>query len=114
MALGALSVIPLQIAGVALNSKLNQGVITFSTKEMKEPNLLLGDAIMNFRTVQSFGYENLVVDLYLEMQAPIDALTFKMECYKSVFMGFVNMLNFLTNALLFLIAGAVFENMKQF
>ena len=33
----------------------------FATDSDKEANLLMGDAINNFKTVQSFGHEDLVV-----------------------------------------------------
>ena len=35
-----------------------------SDELLKESNLLLGDAIGNFKTVQSFGHEDLIVDKY--------------------------------------------------
>lgn len=109
MALGALAVIPLQVAGVLLQARMSTGQLNFATKEMTEPNLLLGDSIMNFRTVQSFGYEELIVKKYVEMMKPIDDMNWRVEIYKSFFQGGVNFLNFLTNALLFLIAEAVFS-----
>ena len=31
---------------------------------------MLGDAIMNFKTVQSFGYEHLIVQKYEELMEP--------------------------------------------
>lgn len=77
---------------------------------MEEPNLLLGDAIMNFRTVQSFGYEEKIVQQYLDMMKPIDDSNFWQEIQKSFFIGFSQFLNFITNALLFLIAGWIFGN----
>ena len=32
--------------------------------ELKEANLLCGDAIVNYKTVQSFGNEDLIVEKY--------------------------------------------------
>lgn len=44
--------------------------IKSSTEKIKEANLLLGDAIMNYKTVQSFGYEDKVVEKYEEFLKP--------------------------------------------
>ena len=38
--------------------KIQKGFNSASNELNKEANLLCGDAIMNFRTVQSFGYED--------------------------------------------------------
>lgn len=38
-----------------------------SKGEKSEADLLCGDAIMNYKTVQSLGYENLVVQKYEEL-----------------------------------------------
>ena len=37
---------------------------------IREANLLCGDAILNYRTVQSFGYEHLVVETYRKLLYP--------------------------------------------
>lgn len=43
-----------------------------------EANLLMGDAINNFKTVQSFGYEDLIVEEYKELLADsVDEATWK-------------------------------------
>jgi len=38
---------------------------------MKEADLLCGDAIINFKTVQSFGHEDLLVQKYTEWVDPV-------------------------------------------
>ena len=93
-------------------AKITLGQLNFATTTMEEPNLLLGDAIMNFRTVQSFGYEEKIVQQYLDMMKPIDDSNYWQEIQKSFFIGFVQFLNFITNALLFLIASWIFSNEK--
>lgn len=42
-------------------------------KALAEANLLCGDAIVNYKTVQSFGHEDLIVKKYVEMLSPIKA-----------------------------------------
>jgi len=41
---------------------------------MKEADLLCGDAIINFKTVQSFGHEELLVQKYTEWVDPVRKL----------------------------------------
>jgi len=38
---------------------------------MKEANLLCGDAIVNYKTIQSFGHEELIVGKYKELMLPV-------------------------------------------
>lgn len=42
---------------------------------LKEANLLCGDAIVNYKTVQSFGHEEEIVKIYDEFLAPVKKLT---------------------------------------
>ena len=42
----------------------------FATDSDKEANLLMGDAINNFKTVQSFGHEDLVVKTFENLIRP--------------------------------------------
>lgn len=46
--------------------------LTNETKELNSAaDLLCGDSIINFKTVQSMGHEDLFVQKYLEYQLPI-------------------------------------------
>lgn len=51
---------------------------------LKEANLLVGDSIINFKTVQSFGYEDLIVERYKQFLAPV----YKMAIKGNIKMGF--------------------------
>ena len=50
--------------------KIQKGFNSASNELNKEANLLCVDAIMNFRTVQSFGYEDQIVKKYKELLYP--------------------------------------------
>jgi hypothetical protein len=56
-----LVVSPAMIIGNALGMKLQKGLIDEQNDKQKDANLLCGDAIVNFKTVQSFGHTELVV-----------------------------------------------------
>jgi hypothetical protein len=51
MALICLIVVPFSLAGNWYSIKVTQGAMKMSTEMMKEANLLLGDAIINYKTV---------------------------------------------------------------
>ena len=63
--------------GNAMGMEFQKGLTTGTDDLSKEANLLCGDAITNYKTVQSFGYEDLVVAKYKEMMFPVFSLTKK-------------------------------------
>lgn len=64
VALCSLAIMPLMVAAGALNQTMLKKQMQDAEESNKEAQVLCGDAISNFRTVQSFGYEYLMVDLY--------------------------------------------------
>lgn len=70
-ALVCLAVSPVMMIGNALNMKLQAGLSEENNEQKKESDLLCGDAINNFKTVQSFGYENLILANYMKMVEPM-------------------------------------------
>lgn len=61
-----LCVAPIMAIGNALEMKFMQGLTEDSNELLKEANLLCGDAIINYKTVQSFGFEEEIVKVYDE------------------------------------------------
>ena len=57
-ALVCLGCVPLQAIGGGMGIKLQKGLSEDSDAASKEANLLAGDAILNYRTVAAFGYED--------------------------------------------------------
>lgn len=75
MALAGAILLPFIVGSMYLQMQLVMNGFKLSDELLKESNLLLGDAIGNFKTVQSFGYESLVVEKYEELMKPAqDAL----------------------------------------
>lgn len=64
VSLVALACTPFMILGGSINAKFQQGMTNFDEAAFKDANLLAGDAITNYRTVASFGYDNLLVKEY--------------------------------------------------
>ena len=50
--------------GGSINAKFQAGMSNFDEAAYKDANLLAGDSINNYRTVASFGYDDLLVDEY--------------------------------------------------
>ena len=54
------------ILGGSINAKFQSGMSTFDEEAYMDANLLAGDAINNYRTVASFGHDDLIIKQYHE------------------------------------------------
>ena len=63
--------------GQALGMEFQKGITNESGESNKEANLLCGDAIVNYKTVQSFGNEILLVQKYKQYLIPQYLITCK-------------------------------------
>jgi len=61
---------PVLIIGNVIGMKFQNGLTEESSDGLKEANLLCGDSIVNFRTVQSFGNTQLVVNKFKSFLEP--------------------------------------------
>ena len=73
-ALVCLAVSPAMIIGNAIGMKFMSGLTEGTNELTKEANLLCGDAIMNYKTVQSFGHEDRLVAKYKELLSPVNEM----------------------------------------
>ena len=48
-----------------------KGMTDATNDTEKNALLLIGDAIINYKTVQSFGYENIILEKYKRLLMPI-------------------------------------------
>ena len=64
ISLVALGCVPFMIVGGAINTKFQSGYSNIDEEAYKEANLLAGDSILNYRTVASFGHDNLIIEEY--------------------------------------------------
>nr|AAK19598.2 putative ABC transporter [Sterkiella histriomuscorum] len=58
---------PFMIIGGVMNAKFQAGLSNDSDSASKEASLLAGDAILNYRTVASFGYEDQLIRDYSKL-----------------------------------------------
>lgn len=66
-----LGCVPFIIVGNYIGVEFEKGLGGATGENEKKANLLIGDAINNFKTVQSFGYEHLIVQSYRDLVHPI-------------------------------------------
>ena len=71
MALVCLAAVPVFAITNYVQQKFARGMIDEQHELMKEADLLCGDAILNYKTVQSFGHEELLVQKYTEWVDPV-------------------------------------------
>ena len=64
MALVALGMTPFLLFGNMMNAKFQSGVIVTSEENFKEANKIVSDALVNAKTVASFGHEELIIQNY--------------------------------------------------
>jgi ATP-binding cassette subfamily B (MDR/TAP) protein 1 len=85
-----LGLAPLMVLGSIMEMQATQGGANDEEgqKAVKEANLICGDAIVNYKTVQSFGHEELIVNLYERLLTPIRATSTFAHIMSGVGYGF--------------------------
>jgi ABC-type multidrug transport system fused ATPase/permease subunit len=72
VSLVALGCIPFMVVGGAINAKFQAGFTSQDEDAYKDANLLGGDAIQNYRTVASFGHDEIIINEYSNyLQGPL-------------------------------------------
>lgn len=88
VALVALVVSPVLAIGSAIGMKLSTGLVEEENEALKEANLLCGDAIANYKTVQSLGHTELIVKKYEQLLAPVQKKAFRAQMKVGFAFGF--------------------------
>lgn len=71
-----LGLAPFLVVGGALQVYFQAGLTDQTNDLTKEADLLAGDAIGNFKTVQSFANEDMIVARYRLLMGPVNQVTF--------------------------------------
>lgn len=71
-----------------LGMEFQKGLSGAVSEKEKEANLVIGDAINNLKTVQSFGYEDLIVKKYKSILEPIYKATICKHIKAGISFGF--------------------------
>ena len=73
----------------------------------KEANLLCGDSLVNLKTVQSFGFEETIIDLYKKKLSTVHETSIKAHLLVSASMGLSTLLQFCVFAVMFYAGGEI-------
>ena len=104
-ALVTIGCIPFMSLGQYMGFAIEKGLVSSVNEAEKAANLLIGDAINNFKTVQSFGYENLIVRKYAILLEPIYEANKKKHIKAGIAFGFSQFSLQLCFAMLFYFGG---------
>lgn len=110
VSLAILALTPLSMVGKRIQLKMHYGLANQQGETQKEANLLSGDAIANFKTIQSFGHEDKIMEKYNELVAPSYELTKKENVTSGIAFGITNFINFIMMGVMFWVAGVIMRN----
>mmetsp|Transcript_41198 Transcript_41198/g.62686 ORF Transcript_41198/g.62686 Transcript_41198/m.62686 type:complete len:138 (-) Transcript_41198:759-1172(-) len=80
---------------------------------MKDSNLLVGDVITNYRTVQSFGHDKVMVKKYIDMVSPVFSSNIWSHAMNGCLYGMGQFGQYLVFAILFYAAAVILDNHKD-
>lgn len=110
MSLVMLACTPILAIGGVLEMEFQKGVQLEENDNIRNANLLCGDAILNYRTVQSFGYEHLVVETYRKLLYPGVRQQTIRQLKSGFAYGLSQITQFIAFALMFYVAGLIIED----
>jgi len=87
---------------------------TNSTNDlMKDSDLLCGDTITNYKTVQSFGHDKQFVKKYKSLIEPIANSNVRGHLIAGFVFGFSQFITYLIFSILFYAGGVIIENSQK-
>jgi ATP-binding cassette subfamily B (MDR/TAP) protein 1 len=89
--------------------EFQKGLTEENKDELSQANLLCGDCIMNYKTVQSMGYEEKIIAKYKEYLQPGIDSAMKKHCKAGAAFGFGQFMVFAVFAAAFLFGGLLIE-----
>jgi ATP-binding cassette subfamily B (MDR/TAP) protein 1 len=109
-ALITLACVPFIAVGNFIAMTFEKGLSGATGDSEKAANLLIGDAINNFKTVQSFGNEEMLVKKYRSFVDPIFKASRAKHINAGIAYGFSQFIIYLIMAALFFFGGMVIED----
>lgn len=107
-----LVVSPVMIIGNYLGMEFQKGLTESAGELMKEANLLCGDAIVNYKTIQSFGHEQLIVGKYKELMLPVYEVAKKAHVKTGFAFGLSQFAQYAVFAAMFYFGGIILNNVE--
>ena len=99
--------------GNALAMKLQSGLVDEQNDLQKDADLLCGDAIANFKTVQSLGNTELIVKKYEELLEPTKKIQISYQIKTGIAFGLSQCAMYLVFAAMFWLAGLLIQEIED-
>ncbi|CDW81593.1 abc transporter family protein [Stylonychia lemnae] len=110
ISLACLACVPFMILGSIMNAKFQAGMSSDADSASKEANLLAGDAIINYRTVASFGNEDQILSDYKKLlDGPLQIAVRKSHVIGLVF-GFSQFVQYAVFAVLYYVGAVIIQH----
>lgn len=105
-----LLVSPIMIVGTVIEMKMMKAEEGDSKDSNKEANLLCGDCIVNYKTVQSFGNEEELVNLYRNLLMPVHKASMSKAIKSGAAFGCSQIAQYIVFAAMFYFGGMIIKN----
>lgn len=105
-----LLVSPVMVIGPTIDMQMMKAEDEGNEEDLKEANLLCGDCIVNFKTVQSFGHEDRLVQKYKELLMPVHKKNMTRGFKTGAAFGVSQMSQYIVFAAMFFFGGLIIKN----
>ena len=105
-----LAIGPFFIINNLMNKKFSSGFALETNELTKEADMLCSDAIINFKTVQSLGHEELIVSKFIEIIEPVNEVAIWYNFKIGGAMGFGQFVTYCAMAAMFYFASVLIDN----
>lgn len=105
-----LLVSPVMVIGATIDMQMMKAADEDNKDALKEANLLCGDTIVNYKTVQSFGHEDTLVEKYKELLMPVHKISMGKAVKSGAALGCSQFSQYLVFAAMFFFGGLIIKN----
>jgi ATP-binding cassette, subfamily B (MDR/TAP), member 1 len=105
-----LLVSPIMVIGATIDMQMMKAADEDNKDALKEANLLCGDSIINYKTVQSFGHEDKLVEKYKELLMPVHKVSMGKAVKSGAALGCSQLSQYIVFAAMFFFGGLIIKN----
>lgn len=105
-----LLVSPIMVIGATIDMQMMKAADEDNKDALKEANLLCGDSIINYKTVQSFGHEDKLVEKYKELLMPVHKVSMSKAVKSGAAFGCSQLSQYIVFAAMFFFGGLIIKN----
>ena len=98
------------VIGATIDMQMMKAAEEDNKDALKEANLLCGDCIVNYKTVQSFGHEDKLVEKYKELLMPVHKVSMSKGIKSGAAFGCSQFSQYVMFATMFFFGGLIIKN----